>query len=442
LKSIAIYVTDNFIRFGQAKIDANKQLSVKEDEINIASLKAEDRPLALRKFLQESKIVPEYITLAIPRTQVSIRYLNLPAVNDNEIRKMVEYDLNNLFPFKAEELIYDYAVISKSSGGYSRVMLVAVQREIMSKHISLLKKAGLVPDGINISAISLFNQFYAQNKSPDSCLVINLDDAFADMILISGQKPVFSRGVSFKGKIEKGDFIKTVDSTLTILKDKGFLIDKIILSGRCPNLDDFAGGLQEAVAYQVGVDRKITVIKGLVLKKENDLKLNLLPLEVRIEKSKAKRKRALIYFITLILLNLSLAANVVFLKMKSKEEYLGLLKAENKKIDARASGLQKKMLKIQILRSYLDSGRLKLSLLSELYRLAPDGITLSSLDISGNKSSGTIVLIGQAKDTQAVLKFANSLKASGSINKADVNYMTKRKLASEETVDFEIRAAF
>jgi Tfp pilus assembly protein PilN len=111
------------------------------------------------------------------------------------------------------------------------------------------------------------------------------------------------------------------------------------------------------------------------------------------------------------------------------------------------------MLKVEVLHNYLNSGKITLNILSELYRIAPDGLFLTSLAISANKPQGAMVLIGQAKgnqmvligqakDNQTVLKFANALKISGLITKADVNYITKRKVSAQEMVDFELKAAF
>jgi hypothetical protein len=118
------------------------------------------------------------------------------------------------------------------------------------------------------------------------------------------------------------------------------------------------------------------------------------------------------------------------------------LKSELKKIDSKASALQKKMTKARTLKAYVNSGRLKLGLLAEIYRFAPEGIFLSSLDIGGNKGQGVIILIGQGPDSESVLKFAGSLKTSAFINKTDVSYINKRKIVGQEAVDFEIRAGF
>jgi Tfp pilus assembly protein PilN len=443
MKICSIYITNNFIRFGQAASDKEKQSAAFKQQIDISSLKEEGILASLKTFLKQNKIVPDYLVLGIPRTQVSIKFSTLPVSDDHEVEQMVGYKLNSLFPYRQEKLIFDHAVTHKDANGYSEVMLIAVQKEAIVKQILLLKKAGLIPDTIDLSTVSLCNQFFKLERPSANYLLVHCDDNFVELIHISGQRVNFSRGVTFSYQEGNEDLIKTIDFTATTLKDKGSPIDQIILCGEGLNLESFALKLKEKSGYKVQIDNTLGVMNGFLGKNnEEALKINLLPKEFKINKAKWEKRRAIFYFAALALLNLSLAANLIFLKMRGKEEYLQALNAEIKKIETQASTLQEKMVKTQIIRDHLNSGRLKLALLSRLYQLAPEGLHLTSLDISGQKSNGTMILTGKALDSGTVLKFGNALKNSALITKTDVTYITKEKTAAEQMVDFEIRANF
>ncbi len=422
MKNNGIYITDNFIRF-------------EKEEVSINAFKKESIPPALRD---------SHITLGIPRTRVSIKYLSLPTLNEPEIKQMVEYELNNLFPSKPEELVFGYALIQKGPDTCSKVILAVAPREVILKNILTLKQAGLIPDAVNVSTVSLFNQFCLQKRPPANYLLINLDDAFMEIIFVSGQRLEFSRGISFGRTKETGDLIKAIELTVTVLRDKGSLIDKVILSGKGLDLEDFAQGIKQALPYEVEIDHTLDVLKGLVSKGNGDtLKINLLPKELEIQREKIRKRRLSFIFAALLLLNLSLAANIIFLKVKAKQEYLSLLKSEIAKISPGASLLQQKMLNIRIVKEYTNSGRLTLGLLSELYRVAPEGISFGVLDISLKEAPGAMAIAGQAKDSETVYKFANALKGSALIKRADVTDIKKTKPASQEQiVDFEIKTNF
>jgi len=432
MKKSSIYVTDNFISFGQAVL-------------NITSLKKEDIPRALKTLLKENKIITESLILGIPRTQVSVKYLTLPTLKDKEINRMVEYELNSLFPYKPQDLTYDYAVTHKRPDGYSQVMVVAATRELILNQISTLKLAGIVPDVINISTISLFNQFCAQKREAANYLLINFDDAFAEIILINEGKLNFSRGMSLKDITETGNLIKVIEQTITLLGDEGKLISDIILSGSRLDLQDFAKRLKEILPYKVEVDNSFSVLKGLAQKiNDGTLNINLLPQELRTQKKKSSRKRTLFLFCALLLLNLSLLANIVFQRIKAMQEYLYLLRAGIQRINPEASQLQEKMFRVQMLKGYINSDRLTLGLLTEIYSAAPEGISLGSLNISHQKSSGTMILSGQAKDSETVFKFVNAIKESALLKNVDLNSISQLKSAApqEKIVNFEIRTGF
>ena len=444
MKSSGIYITSNFVRITQAKIEKNNQQILKEFQLDISSLKKEEIPFRLKEFLKENKIDCDHLTLCIPRSQVSVRYVNLPSVDNKEIKRMIELELNNLLPYKPEELIFDQVIIERRSDGYSRVMPVAAQREVILRELSLFKQAGMLPDDIDISTVSLFNQFYEQKRDPAvNYLLINLEDNLLDILVVQKGKLAFSRGVKFRQGEGGQRFIKEVKENINIQETKGIKIDKLVLSGRGIDLKSLAQDLKQALSIKVELDEAICVTRGPALRsKYNALNINLLPKEVESQKSIGKRQKSVLYLITLLVLNASLIANILFFKMRQRQEYLYLLQSEIKRIESEASLVQEKLLKTQVLKSYFNSGRLTLGLLSELYRIAPGGLYLTSLEIRGQSPSGALVLTGQAKDTETVLKFTSLIKDSALIDQADVNYITKRQSLSEEVVDFEIRATF
>lgn len=403
MRILGIYITDTFIRMGLFN-DSEKQPIVKEYQSTSAALKST---------LKKHNIQPDKVILYIPRIDVSMRFLRIPAVNDSEVAQMVSFEQAASFPFKPEELVFGHAVVAKSKEGYSTVMLVAAQKDLISRRIATVKAAGLVPEAISISTVSVCNQLRASVRFNKNTLVVNADHGFSDVFFIKDDQLVFSRAVAD----EERD--RAVDQTIRTLQESGERIDVVIR------------------------DSAVPVVKGLpAMHKSGNLSIDLLPQEHKDRKKREERKRSVIYLVTLIALNCAIIANIVFMKVKAQDAYLHVLKKEISKIESGAQAVQKKMRKAQILLESSASGKVALGALSELYRTAPAGVVLSSLDISGKSPQGAIVLVGQAPGSESVLKFANAMKAGGFIKKAEVNYITKRALAGAQLVDFEIRAGF
>ncbi len=437
MRKVVVYITENWVKFCEA---GESQDKTKLSEIDISSLKKEDIPHSIKNLLKNKKIQPEHLILVVPRNQAYIRYFYFPATNDGEIHSMLEYDLTDRFAYKTEELVFDHAVIEKSGDGFSRVLLAVVPRDEILPKFSLLKHSGLVPDEAYLSTVSLFNQIINRKKPVEKCLVVYFDDGFAEILYVSQGKLEFSRAINFKSG-ETDSLIKEIKHTIIVLNAENRIIERAILSGKLPPGEQFISEFGKLVENEVEIDDSLDTLKGF-MQENRLLKLSLLPEEFKIRKVKERRARSLVYLGILLLLNLSLIANIAFFKMKAKDEYLYAVKSEIKKIDKQAAALQKKMIKANAVRNYINSGRMKLGLFSEIYRVAPEGIFFSSLDISGNKKQGVVILIGQAPDSERVLKFAGDLKSLVFIEKTDVNYINKRKLPGQNTVDFEIKAGY
>lgn len=426
------YITDNFIRFGPGGAGR---------EINTGSLKNEEVSGALKSLLRKCRVSREHLTLGVPRIRAAVRYLTLPSHNDEEINRMAEYELYTLFPCKPQDLIYSYSVIDKRPDGYSRVMLVAAPKEDVLGRISTLSSAGITPEAITISSAALFNQFHRQKRPQGDYLLINLDDGFMELLLISGGKLNFSRGVRVKNPAEIKDLAGSVEENIAILKNNGNSVNSIILSGSGSDL--LAGELRNSLPYSVEIDRSLSVLKGLEQGINNcALKINLLPEELKARVIKEKRKRSVFLFFALLLLNLSLCANIVFQRTKARREYLYALNSRIGEIIPQASALEGKKLKARIMKRGINSGRVILGLLAEIYRAAPEEMSFNTLAVSRQKEPGVMVVTGQAAGPERVLKFANALKESDLIKNADVANIARLKPPRERGVSFELRAEF
>ncbi len=441
--STNIYITDEVIRVAQTRATGSNIRIVKDCALELASLKKQELPSRFKAFLKENKISSESITLLIPRNRVSIRYLELPSVDRKEINKMIEYEVDSLFPHSPEELVFGETIIEVSQG-YSRVMLVVFEKQIISGDILLLRQAGLVPDFITVSTISLFNQARKQQKrGGGNYLLVNSENNLLDILVIHKNKPIFSSGTSLGAQGQQAKVSDEIAKVLNMQEVKGYAVEKIVVSGTFTETDSLCKEIEQVFARGVVFEKRISVVKVSDLRpKQGALEINLLPRELRRQKQAAKRRRSILYFTTLLILNLSLVANMIFMKLKNEQRYIVSIQEEIKKIENHALLLRQKMLKTQIFNSYYHSGRIASVVLAELYRIAPEALGVTSLELRGESPSGVLVLTGQAKDTDAVWKFATLIKKSTLIQKADVNTIKKRKYLSREIVDFEIRCVF
>lgn len=443
MNSTGIYFTHKAIHLTRKTENKSAGPTYHERVIETLSRSRENNVARLKTSLRELNIYDDLIVIALPRAMAQVRYLTLPASDPEEIKRMVQYDLYNLFPFQPEEVIFDVSIIHTRDDGYSKVMVIAVRREIVEREIALFKETGVIPTALTISTMALCAQLYSQKREAKPFLLVYIEDGMIDLIAVCDKECVFNRGISFNEDDTNQEVLKDVQSTLTALDVRGIDIGTIVLGGKGAALEETAKLLGESCGRKAEIDNTLSVSGGLTRLTENHtLQTNLLPYIYREKITKGKRKKAVLYFAMLVLINVSLAANLVSLKIKQKQAYLRYLKTEIQKVEQPASFIQQKMLKLRVLNRYFTSGRGVLNIIAELYRLTPEGIVFTSLDMSKEAGTGTFIIIGQGPAREDVLRYAELLKSSPMCKSANVKILTERESASGTVVDFEIKAEY
>ena len=436
--STGIYITDKSIRVAQKLLGEQGAVEYKEYCFDISSLNREEAISRLKKFIEENQIATDEVSLAIPRNKVIIKSLNVPSTDAGEIKSIVGLKSKDLFPYRVDELIIDQAVMGVSPDGYSQVMIAAILKTNLREQLSLLEGAGIIPGEGFLSSLSLYNQVLSGGVG--NALVVNLEDDFLDIVVIENGKFNFSRGIHLQRADPQKQLIDELNQTVYLKKTEGLVFEKLILGGRGRDLNALAERLKSVFEVNIEVDNELSVSRSLVASGlKEQLSINLLPLEFKARKRKANRKTALLFFGALLLLNLSLIANIAYLKVREKRDYLKFLQSQIEVIKKESISLQEKKEKLDIFKKYAASGVRALEVLTELHRLAPKDISLNTLEI---KEIGTVVLVGSTKSNESVLQFSSLINESEFFKRAEVQHITKKGSGEKEVIEFEIKCSY
>jgi type IV pilus assembly protein PilM len=114
----------------------------------------------LRNLFSAHKL-PRRVRLGIANQRVVVRTLRLPAIeNPAELEAAVRFQAQEQVPMPLDQAVIDHRVIggappSEDSGPMIDVILVAARREMIDSTLAPLRKAGLQPVGIDLSAFGL-----------------------------------------------------------------------------------------------------------------------------------------------------------------------------------------------------------------------------------------------------------------------------------------------
>lgn len=116
----------------------------------------------------------------IPARGVSMRILNLPAADGEELERMLPLQVEAQFPLAPNELAWGYSKMDRPSGkpGFEEVLLAAVKRETLDQYGQLLTGAGLHPS-FTVGALA---RCALIPNPPPSFNLVDVDPARSELI--------------------------------------------------------------------------------------------------------------------------------------------------------------------------------------------------------------------------------------------------------------------
>jgi general secretion pathway protein L len=95
---------------------------------------------------------PEHVTLLLPPASVLVKRVTLPLAADENLREVLGFEMDRHTPFLAEQVYYDYRVLSRSAAtGSLEVELWVTARDRVDPILDELDGLGLAPDVMGIA---------------------------------------------------------------------------------------------------------------------------------------------------------------------------------------------------------------------------------------------------------------------------------------------------
>lgn len=160
---------------------------------------------SIKQLLDEAGINGKKVNLSVSGETVVARYLSLPKMNEEELRKAIIFELEDHVPFKPEEVYLDFQILGDdpNSANRMRVFLVAVKKETLDKRIELAHKVGLETQVVTMDALALMNTLYFNYpaKKTTNTTLLNVGEKITNLIICRERIPYFIRDTRFGGEV-------------------------------------------------------------------------------------------------------------------------------------------------------------------------------------------------------------------------------------------------
>lgn len=139
--------------------------------LRLPDASADSAPSRVSAFLKRRHAQEARVIACLPREDVLVRFMDLPAEAEAQLAHVVGYQIDSLHPFAEDQVYWDCGVISRRADGKQiRVLVVIAERSRLRSYFEVLKRLGLSVSCLTLSAACL--GFAVKDRIPPTALVV------------------------------------------------------------------------------------------------------------------------------------------------------------------------------------------------------------------------------------------------------------------------------
>jgi type IV pilus assembly protein PilM len=114
---------------------------------------------ALKELVDSAKVSSKKVWLGVSNQRVVVRQVDLPWMEEKELRESLRYQIQEYIPIPVEEAELDVHIVDEfttdAGDRMQRLLLVAGHRDMVTAHVNAAVEAGLKPIGVDLNPFSV-----------------------------------------------------------------------------------------------------------------------------------------------------------------------------------------------------------------------------------------------------------------------------------------------
>jgi type IV pilus assembly protein PilM len=143
------------------------------------------------------------VRIGLANQRIVMRTVDLPPLRDaKELASAVRFQAQDHIPMPLSQVVLEHqslGVVTTPEGERSRVVLVAAQREMVSRLVEATRQAGLRPEGIDLSAFAMIRALHHPGPESGATLYLSVG-GLTNLALAVGSLCVFTRVIPVGGE--------------------------------------------------------------------------------------------------------------------------------------------------------------------------------------------------------------------------------------------------
>ena len=154
---------------------------------------------ALRTLWTRYGFKTRHVNLGVANQQVVVRQIDLPYLPDEELRRSLEFQAQDAIPIPIDQAILDFHTLehyeNEQGDRFSRILLVAAQRQMVDAILGAVNAARLEPVGLDLDAFAMLRSLAPETVIDDRGgeMLIDIGASVTNIVVHEGGVPRFVR---------------------------------------------------------------------------------------------------------------------------------------------------------------------------------------------------------------------------------------------------------
>jgi len=404
----------------------------------------------------------------IPSNQIIFKNIEIPSTDMKEIGDIIDLQAGRHTPYSRDEIIIDYMNLGTVHNSYTKILLIIVKKDIVSKRYDIIKKAGFKVDKTILAAEAL-TKYYARSPirgdSRKPVAIVNIDSDHTDFIVGHVKNSLYIRSIPVGGNSAEEDKEGTKHKFFEELK-------RSLESYQSENIDDTPEKIYYTgvSGWMSGADselKELTGIEGFIVSQSrmlgitgdtpmddgakastlsvvapslvfDELELDLIPEDIKIMKKLKRRAREMARVGLFSMVSIVVFCTILLTNMVFKNLFLQKLSSSYNKEIREADKLKMTSEKTHTIESFLDRKGESLNILTELFNALPGEVFLNSLNL---KDDDTLTFTATTDNMSRVFSLVTDLENNDFFSNVKVDSTRSRRVDEKEVADFGLTLA-
>ncbi len=386
-------------------------------------LNKEDLRREVNLFFKSNRLSKDSIVLGIPRSDVILRYLDLPVEVADNLKQVVQYQVQSFEPTEEDKFYHDFVVLD-GNGAKKKlsILLVMVRKALLDDQLSFLRGIGIRPTSVTGSSLGLSNAFLQNRKDArdKTFILADLKSSALEIVALRNGSLLYSREVPKDSEQSWKDLVllEVGEAASRMRFGPEGALEKVVLAGESSESahEEIKASipdcelLKKSLEFDVPGENKPHLqeaasalglaFTGMV--RRPSIRVNLLPYELRIHQTRWAYVPTVIFGLAIIALLIALgfhemAQNRVLVRKLDQE--IQSLKAPVERVQSfrsQADALEKRITSVEDILLRRDKN---LEILRELTTVLPSDTYLSAYQYR----DGTIQLVGYSASSSDLI---------------------------------------